>query len=164
MNGIEQLEQFANISLRDGLHCRVLAFRIAIMIKKILCAIDETDYANDAIRLAAEMAKIYGAELTLLSVNQRLDSISDYVWNDSDLRSLLDRAANEAKVVGVANPNIVIVKGRDVGREIVVFAEQNNFDHVIVGTGGKGAVERLMLGSVSSDVVRRAHCPVTVAR
>ena len=44
------------------------------------------------------------------------------------------------------------------------YAEQNGFDHIVVGTGGKGAVSRMMLGSVSRDVASRAHCPVTVAR
>jgi nucleotide-binding universal stress UspA family protein len=51
-----------------------------------------------------------------------------------------------------------------VARAIVKYAEENDIDHNVVGTGGKGAVARLMLGSVSSDVIARAHCPVTVAR
>ncbi len=32
------------------------------------------------------------------------------------------------------------------------------------GAGVKGGLSRLMLGSVSRNVVARAHCPVTVAR
>jgi nucleotide-binding universal stress UspA family protein len=46
----------------------------------------------------------------------------------------------------------------------VAFAEDNGIDHIVVGTGGKSGVTRLMLGSVSHDVLARAHCPVTVAR
>jgi Universal stress protein family len=56
------------------------------------------------------------------------------------------------------------VKSRDAARSIVVYGEDNDIDHIVVGTGGKRGVARLMLGSVSSDVIARAHCPVTVAR
>ena len=56
------------------------------------------------------------------------------------------------------------MQSRDAARSIVVYAEDNDIDHIVVGTGGKGAATRMMLGSVSSDVIARAHCPVTVAR
>ena len=38
--------------------------------KKILCAVDESEHANSAAALAAQMAKAMGAELTLLAVNE----------------------------------------------------------------------------------------------
>ena len=61
-------------------------------------------------------------------------------------------------------PKTASVQSRDAARAIVIYAEENDIDHIVVGTGGKGRVARLMLGSVSSDVIARAHCPVTVAR
>ena len=38
--------------------------------KKILCAVDESEHAKSAAALAAQMAKAMGAELTLLAVNE----------------------------------------------------------------------------------------------
>jgi nucleotide-binding universal stress UspA family protein len=87
-----------------------------------------------------------------------------YVWEEPDLKRVLDGGAAIAKKVGVSDPKTESVKSRDVARAIVIYAEENDIDHIVVGTGGKGAGARLMLGSVSGDVIARAHCPVTVAR
>ena len=39
------------------------------MIKKVLCAVDDTEHSKSAVALATELAKAMGAELTLLVVN-----------------------------------------------------------------------------------------------
>ena len=139
------------------------------MTKKMLCAVDDTEHAKIAVAVAGELAKATGAELTLLAVNMPMGSpgrggIAIYAWEDADLKRVLDSATAIAKKAGVSAPKTAGVKSRDAARAIVVYAEENDIDHIVVGTGGKGGVARLVLGSVSSDVIARAHCPVTVAR
>jgi nucleotide-binding universal stress UspA family protein len=139
------------------------------MTKKILCAVDDTEHSNIAVAVAGELAKATGAELTLLAVNVPVGGparggIMIFAWEDADLQRVLDGATAIAKKAGVSDPKTVSVQSRDAARAIVVYAEDNDIDHIVVGTGGKGAATRLMLGSVSSDVIARAHCPVTVAR
>ena len=139
------------------------------MTKKVLCAVDDSEHAKIAVGVAGELAKATGADLTLLAVNAPMGSparggIAIYAWEDSDLKRILDDATAIAKKAGVSDPKTVSVKSRDAARAIVVYAEDNDVDHIVVGTGGKGGVTRLMLGSVSQDVIGRAHCPVTVAR
>lgn len=135
----------------------------------VLCAVDGTEHSASAITQAAELAKAMGAELTLLAVN--LPSGGDgrggiiiYSWDDADLNRVLGDAIALAQKSGVSNPKAVSVKSRDAARAIIVYAEDNGIDHIVVGTGGKGNISRLVLGSVSSSVIARAHCPVTVAR
>jgi nucleotide-binding universal stress UspA family protein len=49
-------------------------------------------------------------------------------------------------------------------REILEYVEENDIDHVFVGSHGRSGVSRLLLGSVAEKVVRRAPVPVTVIR
>jgi nucleotide-binding universal stress UspA family protein len=139
------------------------------MTKKIVCAVDSGEYTKTAVALAAEIATATGAEVTLLAVNEMMAAGAKgggvaYLWDNAELKRVLENAASEAKKAGAANVKTADVKSRDVARAIAVYAEENGADHIVVGTGGKGAASRLMLGSVSRDVVFRAHCPVTVAR
>ncbi len=48
--------------------------------------------------------------------------------------------------------------------EIVIEADRFGADLIVVGARGHSAVERLLVGSVSSEVVDQAHCPVLVVR
>lgn len=138
--------------------------------KKILCPVDGSEHSNHAVALASQFAKAFGAELTLIAVNELLDAVGAKggtgasFWDSEQLQRILDDAAGVAGNSGVSDPKKVSVNSRDVARAIALFAEDNGFDHVVVGSAGKGGVSRLMLGSVSRDVVFRVHCPVTVVR
>jgi nucleotide-binding universal stress UspA family protein len=48
--------------------------------------------------------------------------------------------------------------------EILDLAQQIGADLIIIGSHGHSGVSRILFGSVSEAVVRRAHCPVMVAR
>ncbi|MES3516135.1 MAG: universal stress protein [Natronomonas sp.] len=49
-------------------------------------------------------------------------------------------------------------------REIVGYADEGGFDHIVIGSHGRDGVSRILLGSVAELVVRRASVPVTVVR
>lgn len=137
--------------------------------KKILCAVDDSDHSQTAARFAGELAAVSGASLTLLAVNEMIggytrSDASARLWNADQLRRLLDKAAATARDAGASRVETHTVDSRDVARAIAQHAEDEEFDHIVIGAGGKSALEHLMLGSVSSDVVTRAPCPVTIAR
>lgn len=50
------------------------------------------------------------------------------------------------------------------GDEILLLAHEIGADMIIVGSHGRTGVKRMLLGSVSEQVVREAECPVIVAR
>lgn len=136
---------------------------------RILCAVDGSAHGVEAATVAASMAKARDAELMIVAVNVLMGvygrgGASTYLWQDADAQKVLADARAAAAKAGYPNPKLECVESRDAARAIVVFAEEQKCDHIVVGTGGKSAAGRLMLGSVSTDVVHRAHCPVTVAR
>jgi nucleotide-binding universal stress UspA family protein len=47
---------------------------------------------------------------------------------------------------------------------IINHAENENVDLIVVGNRGRTGFKRLLLGSVASDIVTYAHCPVLVVK
>jgi nucleotide-binding universal stress UspA family protein len=137
------------------------------MSKKILCATDGTDHSAHAIELAAQLAAKMGAKLAICAVNVAHGGARGpliYHWEDDQVKKLLDSAAAAARKAGAQAVEEVALRSREASAAIVHYAEENGFDHIVVGTGDKRGVSRLVLGSVAADVAGRAHCSVTIAR
>jgi nucleotide-binding universal stress UspA family protein len=49
-------------------------------------------------------------------------------------------------------------------KEIITAAEVDNCDLIVMGTHGRGGINRLLLGSVAEKVVRSASVPVMTVR
>ena len=47
---------------------------------------------------------------------------------------------------------------------IMEYAESENIDLIIVGSRGRTSFKKLLLGSVSSKIIKNAHCAVLVIR
>ena len=142
------------------------------MTKKILVAHDFSDPSNRALSFAADLADQFGATLEVVHVHPDVyDGQSDpslgLPWPAPDqverymrfLDSELERA-----VRGVLGPDTDKVK-RSVARgepakRILAVASEVGADMVCLGSTGKGAVERALLGSVSQRVVRTSDVPV----
>jgi nucleotide-binding universal stress UspA family protein len=135
--------------------------------KKILCATDGTAHSAHAVELSAEMAKKLGAHLSICVVNVANGGSRGpliYSMEDDQVKKVLDAAAAVAKKHGVASVDELALRSREAASAIVQYAEENGYDQIVVGTGDKRGVSRLVLGSVASDVAGRAHCSVLVAR
>lgn len=51
-----------------------------------------------------------------------------------------------------------------VAETIANFARQHQFDQIVMGTHGRGALTHALLGSVASDVIRLSDMPVTLVK
>jgi nucleotide-binding universal stress UspA family protein len=49
-------------------------------------------------------------------------------------------------------------------RTIVEVAEQDHYDHIVMGSHGRKGVSRILLGSTAEHVVRNSPVPVTIVR
>ncbi len=137
------------------------------MTGKILCPTDGSEHSDLAVRHAATLAAKFGAGLTICVVNiahggPRGPVISH--WTNDEVTEKLDRAVALAAEYGVPGAKRVDIVSREAAAGIVTYAENNGYDQIVVGTGDKRGISRLMLGSVAADVMARAHCTVTVAR
>ncbi len=137
------------------------------MTVKILCPVDGTDHATHAVEVAAELCRKLGGELSLCLVNVAHGGGRGpliHHWSDADAKDILDKAAAVAATYGAKPVASAVVLDREAAAGIVRYADINQIDHIVMGTGDKRGLSRLVLGSVAADVAGRAHCSVTVAR
>ena len=76
--------------------------------------------------------------------------------------SWLAESANALRRAGLIATSRVI--DADPREAILAAAETSNANTIYVGARGLGRMDRLLLGSVSTAVVTRAHCSVEVVR
>lgn len=48
------------------------------------------------------------------------------------------------------------------GEVVVEYADENDIDHIVVGSHGRSGTKRLLLGSVAETVAREVSIPVTI--
>jgi nucleotide-binding universal stress UspA family protein len=133
--------------------------------KNIVLAYDGSDAAKRALERTAELAN--GATVKVVSAVHVMPAVRSGALTDPDeiaeRTRELDDAAGYLRSKGIT-PETVEARATDVGDAIVEEAKNVDADLVIVGSGGKGLAERLMLGSVSSRIVHHAPCDVLVVR
>ncbi len=141
------------------------------LIKRILVPTDGSQEALEAAEYAAEMAKAFGAEVTLLNVVD-LPRIPQRFLKatDTQLRQELAEAGKAIlsltqKVLSDAGvpAQTELREGRP-GDAIVLAAVQGHYDLVVMGSRGLAPSESLLLGSVSDHVARYAPCPVLIVK
>lgn len=137
-------------------------------IRRILLATDLSVASDAASTQALDLARSLGAELVVVSV---IDPATDPVTGLRGTRIDRLRAARleaaQALVTRGRHDGVrvtFLVWEGNPGEAIVEAATSEQVDLIVVGSHGRSGVERMLLGSVSDFVVRRAPCPVLVVR
>jgi nucleotide-binding universal stress UspA family protein len=137
------------------------------MAKKILCPVDGTDHADVGLSCAMELSKLTGAHLTICAVNLALGGARGPTinqWTDDEATALLAKAEAAAIAAGVTDVATAVLIARGAATAILTYAEELGADQIVMGTGDKRGVKRLVLGSVAAEVAGQAGCTVTIAR
>jgi nucleotide-binding universal stress UspA family protein len=71
----------------------------------------------------------------------------------------VQRMVDTEDVPGVT-VDVLVLESPDVAGEILAQADRLAADLIVIGTHGRGAIERLILGSTAEKVLRKACCPV----
>ena len=138
-------------------------------IDRILCPVDLSDVSRQAIDHAVLMARWYKARITALHVTNPIvvPSTDFAVVGYGPAVALTDEEIQEAREQVVAyfsaakliDVDVLIDSGHPANR-ILERAASLPADLIVIGTHGTGGFERLVLGSVTEKVLRRATCPV----
>ena len=139
-----------------------------IHIRQILCPVDFSSFARRALDHAAVLARWYEAELTVLHVSPLMPTlfglepaVNAATLAPFDQEALARELQTFARETARATPRTsLVVRSGPAAATILDYAVESKADLIVLGTHGRTGFERLMLGSVTEKVVRKASCPV----
>ncbi|MYL32185.1 universal stress protein [Pontibacillus yanchengensis] len=139
------------------------------MYKTILLASDGSDHSVRAAEHAIHIATCNeNASLTILYVENHRDAKTNTLhnWNSPENFYVLDdkfaEIEEKAKKANI-HYHVTTIYG-EAGPAIVKYANNGDFDMVIVGSRGLNGFQEMVLGSVSHKVAKRVHCPVLIIK
>ena len=140
--------------------------------KKILCPIDFSSGARQAMRTAVRIAKHTDADLVIVHswyippMTLNSDYIASAFIQDlhDDAEDALVAARREAEELGAPRVTTALLIGPAWDQIVHTLDKDPDFGLCVIGTHGRSGVARIMLGSVAEKVVRHAPCPVLAVR
>lgn len=136
----------------------------------IIVGVDGSGHSQRALEWAMKEAAVRHAPLTVLTVHQAIrgyyGSVSSFP--DDAERTEQARAAAQAQTdkvlagLGDSRPESVTVRAVNGFPVQELIDAGKDADMIVLGSRGAGGFARLMMGSVTSQVVQHAYCPVLI--
>ncbi|WP_205878045.1 universal stress protein [Mycobacterium camsae] len=139
----------------------------------VVVGVDGSAASNAAVFWAAHEAAMRHVPLTLVHMfnpvvptyPQLPTPSGGVLWQKDDGRALLEHAVKIAEDAVSTNRAIAITSEVMASAPVPTLVDMSrDADMVVVGSTGHNAIERVLLGSVSSGLVHSAKCPVAVIR
>lgn len=142
---------------------------------EIVVGVDGSAASGAAVRWAAYEAGLWNVPLRLVHVGAApaVTNVMQPVptefedWQDTQARELLDEACALVDAVGAETGAPVRIAGTDIyhaSPTATMIDLSKGAALIVVGSLGKGAFRRTLIGSTSIGLVRHAHCPVAIIR
>ena len=144
-------------------------------LRRILMAVDFSDYSNEAVEVAVYLAQKLGGEIYLLHVfelpfypppGMALNvpaEVHRWVKEVKEEESKrLNKLTEEIRKKEV--PVHPMLKEGVPFLDILKTAEEIPADLIVLGTHGRTGVTRMLIGSVAQRVSQKARCPVLTVR
>jgi nucleotide-binding universal stress UspA family protein len=144
-------------------------------IHRILIAVDDSPYSDQAVSYGILLAKNLGSKITLVHVDEIPISSpysADPLLNESPImipelmhiqeeasKLLFERIKEQYGEVVDISTVTKIGRAQD---EILAAANECKADMIILGTHGRTGFDHFISGSVSESVARKAKCPVLI--
>jgi nucleotide-binding universal stress UspA family protein len=136
-----------------------------IVLHNILVATDFGPSAGAALTHGRALAHRFGARLHLLHVMEnsflRASPADPHAHKAAVLRTLHEQVAADGTAL---EPRVVLETSDNPSDAITEYATSANIDLIVMGTNGRGAMARMLVGSVAERVVRTARCPVLTVK
>jgi nucleotide-binding universal stress UspA family protein len=139
-------------------------------IKKVLAPVDGSEASKRALEMAIVIAKEAHAKLTVLEVIEEFGPLPGFYgaapegvdrvkWISEQRFELIHPMLEEENVEW----DRIVVEGYPADK-ICETGETGNYDVIILGSKGRSAIGRFLIGSISDRVVHHATCGVFVVK
>lgn len=129
--------------------------------RKILCPVNYTEVAYESLRYAADLARRFGAELTVMTSLEGDATASDEALRQHE-RRLCDWVPEDVQAHCTLRP---AVRRGDAAEQVLRMAKEEGSDLLVIGAQHRPLLEATIFGTTSVRVMRHAACPVlTVVR
>lgn len=137
--------------------------------KSILVPFDGSEFSKKSLSRACELAKIDGADLTVLYVIPRYEEMVEFFRTESIKNSLYNEAKRilkEAETIAASNGVSIAstIQEGNAGDRIVDLSDGLKTDLIVMGTHGWKGVSKAVIGSTAERVIMNASCPILVVK
>ena len=138
--------------------------------KRILVAVDESPIAAHAAEVGSALARALKSDVAFVHViaspaSPPMETLvtSEQLIAEASLeaRKLLNALAKRGSA---QRASLEFIRVGKPAAEILSSAKEWSADLIVIGSHGRSAVQRVMLGSVAESVMRQARCPVLIVR
>lgn len=152
------------------------------MFSKILVGLDGSEYSRNAVDYALDLTSKYNSDLFLLAIvpskvhhgdssgvfgmvapsyfqeykkeaEKWFEEIIDHINNNTTITDIKTNVKSE-----------VITTPFSIAASILNYAEERDVELIVIGTRGNSGLKKMLLGSVATDVITYAYCPVLVIK
>ncbi|WP_264532221.1 universal stress protein [Flavobacterium sp. N502540] len=140
--------------------------------KRILVPTDFSEHAENALKVASQIAKKNNSEIIILHMLELPSQMNDAVLGGASIpetmlfmkkaNEMLDQVSSRPYLDGISITEIVKIDKPIHG--ITQVSKEYEIDLIVMGSHGSSGVEELLIGSNTEKVVRNSEIPVLVIK
>lgn len=154
------------LAIKHPEHEFVIEPESSLSVKRVLCPCDLGAYSHQAVPIAADICRHFGAELVLVHVAHTYEEYMALEGLGGEPAARVDTfetLAHLTDAYGDVSSRIVAVKGKP-EHDLAKVCKTENADLVVMATHGRKPLIRSIVGSVTERLIIDVPCPIMTIR
>jgi nucleotide-binding universal stress UspA family protein len=143
--------------------------------ERILLSVDSSEDSNKAVRVVADLAPRYGAEVLVVhgrdlrsipppGTSVPMPPVGVDLETEEEAQAIVDEALEQLRKAGAEARGKVLSARGHIADHILAAATEVDAQLIVLGSRGMSRLQQIVIGSVANKIVQLALCPVLLAR